>query len=117
MIFPQPSTELPFSGLWIAGGTVPGQTLQGLQSISITAGQRGITFPVPYFIFSLSFQPGSPLQNVQVRQNSPSPLIRVRAYVRVCAIIFLLCQKTKLACEKAINLNPCLVLLFCCAGL
>lgn len=96
---------------------MPGQTLQGLRSISITAGQRGITFPLPYFIFSFSFQPGSPLQTVQVRQNGPSPLIRVRACVCVCAIIFLLCQKTKLACEEAINLSPCLVLLFCCAGL
>lgn len=84
VIFLQPSRELPFTGLWIAGGIVPGQTLQGLQSISISAGQRGITFPLPYFIFSLSFQPGSPLQKVQARQNSPSPLIRVRACVCVC---------------------------------
>lgn len=52
--FPQPSRELPF-----AGGIVPGQTLQGRKSINITAGQRGITFPLPYFIFSFSFQPGS----------------------------------------------------------
>lgn len=35
----------------------------------------------------------------------------------VCAIIFLLCQKAKPACEEAINLSPCLVLLFCFAGL
>lgn len=43
-------------GIQVAEGIVPGQTLmccrQGLQSISITAGQRGITFPLPYFIFS-----------------------------------------------------------------
>lgn len=37
--------------------------------------------------------------------------------VCVCAIIFLLCQKAKPACEEAINLSPCLMLLFCCIGL
>lgn len=111
-----PCRELPFRGTWLAEALRPGQTQEAGSAVDKHQGRsERDCIPIALLHLFLLLLPAR-LSITRCTSQAEQP-ISPRSCACVCEIIFLLCQKAKPACEEAINLSPCLMLLFCCTGL